>query len=513
MLRARRSFFATSVAIAILAIPSACLAQTRCESLKKLSAKDLTITSAISVAAGATRELRLPAFCQVMGFVSTPGLKGEANNRVNFEIDLPVAGWNRKLYFAGGGGFSGGHSEKRPLQTGYATAYTDTGHRAADGFDATWALGSYTKKVDFFFRGIHVATIASKEVIKAFFPDLLQRSYFVGCSTGGKQALMEAQRYPDDYNGIIAGAPALDYTGLMLQFTWNQRALLRSLDSYLPAAKLSLVAKAVARQCDASDGVADGLISDPLHCNFNPSSLLCKAGDSADCLTSGQVDSLKKIYDGPVTPSGKRIFPGIPPGHEDSTDHLRWLIGTTPPKVQRDGSLAFTGDYTKEKSASSVQFAYQEEFLRYLAFLDGSPNYNWRNFDFDGDLKKMEPLAALHNATDPNLSRFKQGGGKLLMYSGWADPVVSPLRTVQYFQEMKASMGGSAVDEFAVLFMAPGMNHCGNGPGPNQFDSLGALDEWVEKGHKPKVMVATHRRQINGDGGPRDLTNRRHSSN
>ena len=449
--------------------------------LTALKLADTHIVSASTMAAAAP----LPEFCQVQGYVVTRGLQGEPDNKVNFEVDLPTAGWNGKLYFAGGSGFIGGRSNKTPMSKGYATAYTDTGHEAASAVDATWALNSMTKKADFFDRGIHAGTVAAKAVTQAFYEKRLEKSYFVGCSTGGKQAFIEAQRYPEDFDGIVAGAPAVDYTGLMIEFNWNERVLLRSPDAYIPASKLPMIAKAVLAQCDAQDGLADGLISEPRKCNFDPATIQCRGGNAADCLTATQVDTLKKLYAGP----GKKIFPGMPIGHEDSPNYAAYIFGNVEPSM-RDNLLTFPGDYIKDASAAPYEFAFQREFFRYLAFQPGDANYDWRSFNLDKDLAKVAVLGKLHNAVDPDLSRFKKHGGKIIIYNGWADPVVPPIRIIDYYENVERAMGNT--QSFARLFLAPGMNHCGGGPGPNSIDTLGALEKWVEHGEAPDQIVASH---------------------
>jgi feruloyl esterase len=459
-----------------------CTGAFACENtLTAFQLPDTHIVSASTVPAAAA----LPEFCQVRGYVVTRGLKGEPDNKVNFEVDLPAAGWNGKLYFAGGSGFIGGRSNKTPMSKGYATAYTDTGHEAASAVDATWANSSMTRKVDFFDRGIHVATVAAKAVTQAFYAKRLEKSYFVGCSTGGKQAFIEAQRFPEDFDGIIAGAPAVDYTGLMIEFNWNERVLLDSPATYIPSSKLPLIAKAVLARCDAQDGLADGLISEPRKCDFDPETLRCRAGDAVDCLTGAQVDTLKKLYAGP----GKKIFPGMPIGHEDSPNYAAYIFGNVQPAM-RDNLLTFPGDYIKDSSAAPFQFAFQREFFRYLAFQPGDANYDWRSLNLDKDLSKVAALGKLHNALDPDLSRFRKHGGKLIIYNGWADPVVPPVRIIEYYEKVQGKTPNT--QSFARLFLAPGMNHCGGGPGPNSFDSLGALEKWVEHGEAPEQMVASH---------------------
>ncbi len=448
-----------------------------CGSMGALKLPDTTITAAAPSGDG--------SYCQVLGYVTTPGVHGEPANQVKFEVDLPSKDWNGKLYFAGGSGFIGGRSNKQVLSRGYASAYTDTGHEAASAVDATWAKDSMTKKVDFFDRGIHVGAVAAKAVTRAFYEKDLAKSYFVGCSTGGKQAFVEAQRYPEDFDGIIAGAPAVDYTGLMLHFNWNERVLLASNAGYIPASKLASIAKAVAAQCDAQDGLADGLISQPQKCRFDPSALKC---DGADCLTSAQVDTLKKLYAGP----GRKVFPGMPIGHEDSPNYAAYIFGNVQPEPLASGLLTFPGDYIKSAAAAPYDFAFQQEFLRYLAFEKSDPNYDWRSLNLNKDLSKIAVLGKIHNAVDPDMSRFQKHGGKLIIYNGWADPVVPPMRIVEYYEKVESVMGVDRTQAFARLFLAPGMNHCGGGPGPNSFDSLGALEKWAEQGAAPDQMVASH---------------------
>jgi pimeloyl-ACP methyl ester carboxylesterase len=442
----------------------------------------LRIESAETVPAAAS----LPEFCQVKGYVVTPGLQGEPDNKVNFEVDLPTSGWNGKLFFAGGSGFIGGRPNKAPMSKGYATAYTDTGHDAASAVDATWALNSMTRKADFFDRGIHVGTVAAKAVTQAFYEKKLEKSYFAGCSTGGKQAFIEAQRYPEDFDGIVAGAPAVDYTGLMIEFNWNERALLSSPEAYIPASKLPLIAKAVLAHCDAQDGLADGLIGEPRKCDFDPATLLCRAGDGAHCLTAPQVDTLRKLYAGP----GKTIFPGMPIGHEDSPNYAAYIFGNLQPALLHGTLLTFPGDYIQDAAAAPYDFAFQREFFRYLAFHPGDANYDWRSFNPEKDLPKIAVLGKMHNAVDADLSRFKKHGGRMIIYNGWADPVVPPVRIIDYYEKVQSAMGDPR--SFARLFLAPGMNHCGGGPGPNAFDSLGALEKWVEHGEAPDRIVASH---------------------
>jgi feruloyl esterase len=321
-------------------------------------------------------------------------------------------------------------------------------------------------------------TQADKAIIKAFYGSAPERSYFNGCSRGGQEALTEAQRYPDDFDGIIAGDPANNLTGLFVGgHLWITQAM--EGDGYIPASKTQIIGEAVYKACDALDGIKDGIIGDPRRCHFDPSVLLCKSGDAPDCLTQAQVDAVRKIYQGARNSEGEQIFPPILPGGEAGPGGWStWITGTN----RGGGSHSTLG----------------MPFLRQIAFED--PNWEARSFrwersnGFDSDVDFIEKkLGPIFNNMNPDLSAFRAHGGKLIQYHGWADPDISPLNSINYFESVvQASHGLSTTKSFYRLFMVPGMYHCNGGPGPNTFDSVKALEDWVERGAAPDKMVAAH---------------------
>jgi feruloyl esterase len=439
-----------------------------CEDLASLSLPNTTITLAQPVAAG---ELSvpggrggapvsykdLPAFCRVAAT-----LRPSSDSDIKIEVWLPSSGWNGKFQAVGNGGWAGVISYRElseGVRRGYATASTDTGHVGGRG---EFALGHPEKLIDFGYRSEHEMTLKGKAIVNAFYGSAPKYSYWNGCSTGGRQGLKEAQRFPDDYDGIIAGAPA-NRTALAM---WISFALLKDPGSYIPASKYPLVHKAVLDACDARDGVKDGLIEDPTRCNFDPKVLLCKGADDGSCLTAKQVEAATRIYTAATNPrTGETISPSLVPGTE-----LGWAVLGAGPEP------------------SQVMF----DHYKYVVFKD--PNWDWRTFDFDRDIVRSEqPENAVMNATDPNLKSFFGHNGKLLLYHGWSDPNVAALSTIKYYNSVVDTMGGAAKTSNNIrLFMEPGMGHCGGGEGPNVFDKVGALEQWVEKDHAPERIIASH---------------------
>jgi feruloyl esterase len=437
-----------------------------------------TITSAVATPA----KNETPDHCLVNGTVATPG------NTVDFQVGFP-AKWNGKFLFQGVGGFAGSFASLREgLERGYATATTDTGHKGASGTDGKWALNNRPKEIDYGHRGTHVTAVAAKELTRAFFSSAPRYAYFNGCSNGGRQALMEAQRYPDDFDGIIAGDPSLGALGYIRRALTYQ-AMLTSADRLLPSAKLDVLSKAVTAACDKSDGVVDGLVSDPRECKFDPSTVQCKNGDSADCLTKGQVESVKAIYADTKTPDGRTIH-GLPLGHESGqTGWPLWVSGRTAPAQRADGKLAFDAEAA---ASAPTGYRFADGFFRYMAFEKDDPAYDWFTFDLNRDLPKIKTIAEIISPTNTDLSAFNKSGGKLLLYHGWADPAISAYGTLDYYNQVVAKAGGKPrADEFTRLFLVPGMHHCRGGPGPDRFDSLAALEAWVEKGTAPTRLVAS----------------------
>jgi feruloyl esterase len=471
---ASRSTLPALVFLAALVVVGQPLSAGSCESLTSLIIPNTTVNSAVDlpagpspIPAGASAPRTLPAFCRVLVTA-----KPVEDSVIHFELWLPAAGaWNGKFEGTGNGGFSsavGYRDMERALTNGYATAGSDTGH---DGGDLKFGVGHPEKINDWAYRAVHVMTETSKLIVRDYYGRFAQYAYFSGCSTGGHQALSEAQRYPEDYDGIVAGDPGNNRIHLMVGFLYSWLALYKDPASPLPAAKLPLINKAVVDACDGVDGLKDGLIDDPRLCHFDPGVLQCKGADDTTCLTSPQVAAVRKIYEGAKNPrTGERIFAGWPRGSEAS------------PGAQIGG---WTGYFVGQQQPARV------EFFRLWVFND--PNWDVRTFDFDHDLAFADVKMAAVNALDTNLKPFKSHGGKLVMYHGWADPVVPPEDGIRYFEAVAKTMGGpEKTKDFFRLFMAPGMAHCGGGPGPNTFDAVAALDKWVTQGSAPEKIIASH---------------------
>ena len=442
-----------------------------CESLAALAIPSTAIRSAVLVSAGPSSAGRgagqggqLPAYCRV-GAVATP----VAGSEIHIEVWLPEAAvWNGKLLGTGNGGYSGalGFADmERGLRQGYAVAGSDTGHA---GGDLKFGLRQPEKIDDWAWRAVHVMTETPKLVVRSYYGRLPRHSYFAGCSTGGQQALTEAQRFPADYDGIAAGAPGNNRVRLNVGFLWSWLAANQGGAASLPSAKLGLIHQAAVRACDASDGLKDGLISDPRSCTFDPATLACKAGDAADCLTPPQAAAVGAIYDGAKNPrTGERLYPGWVRGSE--TGWNAYFVGQPEPA--------------------------RLDFWRYWVFDD--PNWDFRSFDFDRDVAFADNRMEFLTANDPDLTRFRAGGGRLLLYQGLADPVVPPDDTIRYFETVERGMGGLESTSRSVrLFLAPGMGHCAGGEGPGSFDPLPVLDRWVAGGETPERIIATH--TVNG---------------
>ncbi len=475
-----------------------------CERLAQLELPGAKIGSAQTIAAGAFPPppnatpwmagsadfyKTLAAFCRVVAEA-----KPSADSSIKIEVWMPVEGWNGKLQGQGNGGFAGeiGYfGLGLMLQKGYATVGTDTGH-SAGGTDASWALGHPEKVTDYGYRGIHEMTRIAKAVIQAFYGKSPQHSYFGGCSNGGRQALMEAQRFPEDYDGILAGAPANFFTHLLTKALADAQATTLDSASYIPSSKLPALARAVNAACDAQDGVADGILNEPNKCHFDPEILLCKDGDSDRCLTAPQITALKKLYAGPIDAKGHEIFPGYLPGAEEAQGAWEpWITGSAPGK--------------------SLLFAFGTGYFSNMVY--EKADWNYKDAKIEEAVKAAdEKTTKMLNATDPNLAAFKARGGKLILYHGWNDPAISALNTINYFESVVSKMGGAEMDAFARLYMAPGMLHCGGGPGPDSFGENGAadgsdaqhnmglaLEQWVEKGIAPSAIIAT--KKAGGDSG------------
>jgi hypothetical protein len=442
-----------------------------CESIEKLVLPSTTLILAQTVATGtfslpgAQPIHNLPSFCRVAGEIHPV-----EDSEIAFEVWIPSSGWNGKFLGVGNGGFAGtiGYGGlATAIRHGYAAASTDTGHRAPAGPpNASWALGHPQKIIDFGYRAIHETAVNGKAIVAAFYGSAVQRSYFNGCSNGGRQALMEAQRYPEDYDGIVAGAPANYWTHLLTEALWDLQALSQP-GSYIPAAKLPAIEGAVVAACDTLDGVKDGVIDDPTRCHFDPSTLLCKGADSDACLTAPQAEALRKLYAGP----GPRIFPGHAPGGESGPGGWSaWVTGAAPEK--------------------SLSFSFGTQFFKNMVFDDA--DWDYHTFNLDRDVKEADKkMAGDLNATDADLKPFAHRGGKLILYHGWSDAAIPPYNTINYYNRIVEKLKAKETAGFVRLYMVPGMQHCGGGPGPNTFDMNPPIEAWVEHGVPPGPIVAT----------------------
>ena len=485
--------FLTALLISGIFARTSAAGQRSCESLMQLALPNTKITLAQSVPAGAFTPPPIPnsmpgpppsykdvpAFCQVVAEVSPT-----EDSAIKLEVWMPAAGWNGKYQGQGNGGFAGmiGYPALgAAVRRGYAAAGTDTGH---SGGDAAWAVGHPEKVIDFGYRAIHEMTLKAKAIIEAFYGDHPQHSYFASCSDGGREGLMEAQRFPQDYDGVLAGAPANFWTHLLVGTMWVVRATTLDQASYIPASKLPAIAAAVLAACDAQDGVADGILNDPSQCHFDPATLLCQGADSDSCLTAAQVTALEKIYAGPHDSVGNQLFPGYLPGAEEGPGGWTpWITGMGP--------------------GQSLLFFFGTQYFTNMVYEQAGWDYKTFNVDQAAKLADSKTARAL-NATDPNLEPFRARGGKLILYHGWGDAGIPALNSIDYYNSVAAAMGQRDTDSFMRLFMAPGMQHCGGGPGPNSFGQganfppfdpehniYTALEQWVEKGVAPSKIIAT----------------------
>lgn len=472
------------------------VATEKCEQLAKLALPRVQITSAVRVAAGAFTPpktespwlrgdpdfyKKLAPFCRV-----TAVARPSTDSDIKIEVWLPVSGWNGRFQGQGNGGFAGEidyHLMGIAVKNGYATAGTDTGH-AATGTDARWALRHPEKIIDFGYRAIHEMTQVGKAATQAFYGEHPRHSYFASCSNGGRQALMEAQRFPADYDGIMAGAPANFWTHLLASALWGAQVTTLKPASYIPASKLPAIAAAVNAACDARDGVADGILNDPRQCRFAPATLLCKARGSDKCLTTAQANTLKKLYAGVHDSRGRAVYPGLLPGAELGDGGWKtWITGDGPGK--------------------SLMFEFGNGFFSNMVYDQARWNYKTANLD-EAVKAADSKTARILNATDPDLKGFQARGGKLILYHGWNDPAISALNSVAYYRQVLGGMGEQITDGFVRLYMVPGMQHCFQGPGTDSFGEPGtnvrkdpehdlqvALEQWVEKNKPPDVIIAT----------------------
>jgi len=445
-----------------------------CEALREFKSKEIAQIAAATMPADAAA----PAHCRVTGLLSP---------EIAFEVSLP-AKWNGRFYMIGNGGFAGeamddpGRVAQRnsALQLGFAFAQTNTGHDARKEPGATFVLSNPRKAIDYAYRAVHLTAATTKNIAKEYYGKPVSRAYWNSCSNGGRQGMMEAQRFPEDFDGIVANAPWVDQTGFTIGAMWNQKALSAA---PLTPAKLALLGEKVMEKCDAIDGLKDGLIDDPRKCDFNPIRDVpaCSAGtDGEDCLTADQAAAIAKVYSGPVS-NGKPFFPGYMPGSEAVMPGL--FGGGT-------GSGWMNVIVAAQPDGKPADFNLAEGTIKYLAHEPPQPDYDYKTFDYDRDIHLLDDWSKQADAKDPNLAKFKNRGGKLIMTYGWADSILQPMMGVNYYQQAVAK-NGPDTKEFFRLFMVPGMAHCGGGIGPDRNDSVTAIIDWVEKGKAPDSIVAS----------------------
>jgi len=444
-----------------------------CDGLQALADADLTILATAGVPANGD----VPAYCQVRGVIAP---------EVEFRVNLPDR-WNRRVYMTGNGGHAGENLDapylvaqhQTALRHGFVTAATNTGHSAAKEPDATFAFNNDQKLIDYAFRAVHLTLETARQMATAYYDQPVAFSYWDGCSTGGRQGLMEAQRFPSDFDGILAGAPVLDFTGTTIMGLWYGRV---QDETPIPIETMSIVSSAVEAKCDAIDGLEDGLIEDPRKCYFDPLEDLtvCETEqDESDCVTRAQAEALQKMYSGPMTTSGENIFPGMTLG----TEHSGTGFGGTTPSGWAGSVLNVGG-----REAFAVAIA--KSSMRYMAFPQDQPDWDASTFDFDTGRQQLAALGSLVDAVDPDLADFAARGGKLLMYFGWSDPLLMPLMGVDYY-EAALDANGAKTKDFFRLFMMPGVFHCAGGYGPDRFDGMTRLIEWVENGTPPDAIRAS----------------------
>jgi len=456
------SLSALSLAFPTSLIQAAEIDATACSKFKT----DLKVEGgAIDAATFKPAEGATPAYCRVEGALSP-----EPGSHIGFAVNLPASNWNARFLMFGNGGYAGElSSSTKMMDRGFATAVTDAGHRQPNG---SAFRDNYALKIDYGWRAIHDTQAASKQILDQVYGQPPKTSYFDGCSTGGRQALMEAERFPDDFNGILAGAPALDLTGLAVEQNWSMRQFFKDDFAGDIAGKVDLLAAAVRKQC----GGPDGLVDDPTACKFDPRALQCEAGaDPATCLTPRQVEAVSAVYHGPENHSGF-AYPGKPVGSEASWAH--WIVPSSANNMR------------------PLQGGFTFNFMNVL-FFDRDPpaKFAWTDFDFEHDPARGAFMSMVLNATDPDLTKFRDRGGKIILYHGLGDGLIGYGRTLQFYEAVEDKAGGrKSAQDFARLFLEPGMDHCGFGGGGLIADDWSpAIQDWVENGKAPERVAATQR--------------------
>ena len=461
-------------------VPVTKVAATECAALAALRLPDVTVSAATAVPAADTGRVRVP-HCKVTGVIST---------EIRFAVLLPDT-WNRRFAMGGGGGFVGSVQNQYVdvVNRGYATAGTDTGHQSP-GMEAGWALANPERQINYGFLGVHRTAEVAKAIVRAYYGSDSAYSYFLGCSNGGRQALMEAQRFPADFDGIVSGAPAYDFTRIAASFVTHANATFPDpanlTTSTVSPADLALVAKAALDSCDIADGLKDAVIDQPLSCRFALDGVKACPNDvaAADCLTTTSRAALARIYTPIVGPAGE-IYPGQPVGGEaDRGGWLEWITGASPEMLANSGGRA-----------PSARFGFGTEFFKYFVF--GDRAWDYRRFDVASWAADTRVAATILNADSVDLSAFKQRKGKLLLWHGWADAALNAQSTINYYERLKVA--DPQTPDYARLFLMPGVLHCAGGAGPDSVEWIDAIASWTEKGAAPERVIATKR---GADGAP-----------
>jgi len=433
-----------------------------------------------------TEEAAPVPHCKVAGVI---GLE------IHFELLLPRQ-WNGKFVMGGGGGFVGSVMNTSllfgSLQAGYATVGTDTGHKGHP-LDASWALNNPERLINFGHRAVHRTAVTAKALTKAYYQNDIARSYFTGCSRGGGQALMEAQRYPEDFDGIVAGAPAFNWApGFAALTTQISRAMYPNPNNLQEAVvgptEQALIESSYLAKCDAQDGIKDGILNDPRQCKFDVATLLCKGKKTDSCLTKKQLAAVKVIYDGPKDSKGNPLFYGFPFGGETALGGWsRWLTGGLKyqAKLNEFQGGVDAGDF-EAPVAPSAFYGFGNGIMRYFVYND--PDWTYVNYNFDTLDKDSKRAAEILNATNPDLSSFRKRGGKIIIYSGWSDAAVPGAAVIGYFDDVLAHDKTAGKD--VRLFMMPGVEHCIGGSGPSWVNYLTEIDRWFETGKAPEQVTA-----------------------
>ena len=475
----------STIKIALLAAGSmsaGTLSALDCAALAELKLPDIRIQEAVASQGEEAQSENLPEGVSSRSPRATlPHCKvtGVIGSEVRFEVLLPDD-WNGKFLMGGGGGFVGslGYQGRFSVNRGYATAATDTGHQG-DGIRAEWAHGQPERRINYGYLAVHRTTEAAKAIVRAYYEKPAERAYFMGCSNGGRQAMMSAQRFPDDFDGIVAGAPAHDFSGVLAAFAYNMQRIFPDpgalTEPVITPQNRRLLESEILRRCDAGDGVEDGFLNDPRDCDFKLSDLPVCAGEAPadNCLTIRQREAIAAVYGGPRNADGQ-IYPGFPFGGESAPAAWQgWITGPS-----RRLMTAF--------GEPSSQFGFSTQGFKYLIFQD--PEFDYSTYDFDAYGKDAAHLEGFLDATDPDLSGFRQAGGKLLLWHGWSDAALTALGSIEYFEAAEAL--DPNVRDYFRFYLMPGVFHCAGGPGPDRVDWLDALESWVEDGDAPDALTA-----------------------